>query len=122
MPDAPSPSSADRPTSRAAFLGGLLAFVALVALSVVGIGHARTIEGAANAQYWLVTAGVAAALGFVTFSLGRTPARTPAGEAARRIGVALAAIWLAVFLWETIAVGSGAFAGPFELGWAAWKG
>lgn len=126
MPDAPSPSStteqADRPTSRAAFLGGLLAFVALVALSVVGIGHARTIEGAANAQYWLVTAGVAAALGFVTFSLGRTPARTRAGETAKKIGVLLAAIWLAVFLWETIAVGSGAFPGPFELGWAAWKG
>lgn len=124
--DAPASSDprqpADRATSRAAFLGGLLAFVALVALSVVGIGHARTIEGAANAQYWLVTAGVAAALGFVTLSLSRAPARTRTGDAARRIGVVLAWIWLAVFLCETIAAGSGAFFSPFELAWSAWKG
>lgn len=113
----------ERPSgARAGFLGGLLAFVAFVALSVVGVGHARTIEGAANAQYWIVVLLVAAALGFVTLSLARARARSPAGEAARKAAVALATVWLLVFLWETIAIGTGAFPGPFELGWTAWKG
>lgn len=120
-PDA-SPASGERASSKAAFLGGLLAFIALVALSVVGVGHSRAIEGAANAQYWIVVAAVAGAFGFVCVSLLRTPARTAAGETARRIGVALAVAWLVVFLWESVAIGSGAFSGPFELVWAAWKG
>lgn len=105
--------------SRAAFLGGLLAFMSLVALSVVGVGHARTIAGAANPQYWIVTLMVAGTLGWATLALARTPARTPRGDVARRVGVAVAALWLAIFVWETVATGSGAFAGPFELVWAA---
>lgn len=129
MPEPASPETtettrtdgADAASSKAAFLGGLLSVASLVALSVVGVGHARTIAGAANAQYWIVVAGVAAALGFIAFSLARTPARTGRGEIVRKIALPLAGLWLAIFLWEAVAVGSGAFAGPFELGWAAWK-
>lgn len=111
----------DRTLSKAAFLGGLLAFAAVASLSIVGVGHARTIEGAANAQYWIVVLIAAAVLGGVTFALSRTPARSRAGETARKVAVVLAALWLAIFLWETVAIGAGAFPGPFELGWAAWK-
>lgn len=111
----------DRTLSKAAFLGGLLAFAAVASLSIVGVGHARTIEGAANAQYWIVVLIAAAVLGGVTYALWRTPARSRAGETARRIVVILAAVWLAIFLWETVAIGAGAFTGPFELGWTAWK-
>ncbi|PZQ14960.1 MAG: hypothetical protein DI565_10990 [Ancylobacter novellus] len=115
--------TSERPSgARAGFLGGLLAFLSFVALSVIGVGHARTIEGAANAQFWIVVALVAAALAFVTAALARTTAGSTVGEAARKAAVALAAVWLLVFLWETVAVGTGAFSGPFELGWAAWKG
>ncbi|MDR4308465.1 hypothetical protein IHQ68_17740 [Chelatococcus sambhunathii] len=107
---------------RAGFLGGLLFFISLVALSIVGVGHARTLEGAANPQYWIVVLIAGAAMTAVSVALSRASARTPAGETARKAGVALATIWIAVFLWETASVGTGAFAGPFELAWAAWKG
>lgn len=119
---ADSAAAGDAGSSKAAFLGGLLAVASLVSLSVAGVGHARTIAGAANAQYWIVVAGVAAALAFIIQALARTPARSGAGETVRKIAVPLAGLWLAVFLWEAVAVGSGAFAGPFELGWAVWKG
>lgn len=107
---------------RAGFLGGLLAVCSLVALSVVGIGHSRTIAGAANPQFWIVTAIVSATMATVIAGLARTRARTPAGEVARKIGLALAAVWLAAFLWEAVAIGAFGGGGPFELGWAAWKG
>lgn len=110
-----------RTVGRAGFLGGLLFFISLVALSIVGVGHARTLEGAANPQYWIVVLIAGAAMVAVTVALARASAWTPAGEAARKAGVGLAAIWIAVFLWETASVGTGAFAGPFELAWAAWK-
>lgn len=100
---------------RAAFLGGLLAFVVLVEFSVIGIGHARTLEGAANTQYWVVVALVAATAGFVTFSLAQTRAATGLGEAARKIAVPLSALGVALFLWETAALGTGLGRGPFEL-------
>ncbi|MFC3693867.1 hypothetical protein [Chenggangzhangella methanolivorans] len=124
MPDIDRPEAPgeERSASKAAFLGSLLAFLSLVALSVIGVGHARTIEGAANAQYWIVVAGIAAALAFVTTALARTRARGRTGETLRRVAVPLATLWLVIFLWETAAVGAGAFPGPFELGWAAWKG
>jgi hypothetical protein len=122
MADDASTPSQEKTVGRAAFLGGLLAFSSLVALSVIGVGHSRSLEGSANAQYWIVVALTAAVLAAVAAGLARTPARTSAGEAARRIGVALAALWLVIFLWEAVAIGGGAFAGPFELGWAALKG
>ena len=106
---------------RTAFLGGLLAVCSLVALSVVGIGHSRAIAGAANPQFWIVTAIVFAAMAAIICGLARARARTPAGEIARKIGIALAAVWLAAFLWETVAIGAFGGGGPFELGWAAWK-
>ena len=116
----------DRPgastTSKAAFLGGLLGFGALVALSLIGVGHARTISGSANTQYWILVTGLVAALGFVLVALARTPARSRAGEAVRRIAVPVAAIGLALFLWEAVAIGAGAFSGPLELAWTAWRG
>jgi protein-S-isoprenylcysteine O-methyltransferase Ste14 len=106
---------------RAAFLGGLLAFCSLVGLSVVGVGHSRTIEGAANAQFWIVAAIAFAATAAATYGLARERARSPAGEVARRAGVALACLWLAIFLWESVATGAVGYGGPFELAWAAWK-
>ena len=111
-----------RTVGRAGFLGGLLAFVALVALSVVGLGHARTIRGDANLQFWIVVTITAAALAVVTLALARSRAGSAGGEAARKIGVGLAAVWLAVFLWETTAVGTGAYSAPIEMAWTAWKG
>ncbi|MET0314113.1 MAG: hypothetical protein ABW275_06930 [Hansschlegelia sp.] len=102
----------DRPVGRAAFLGGLLAFVALVACSVVGVGHSRSLEGDANLQYWIVVALTAATIAGVTFALSREPARTRFGEAARKIGVAFAAVGLILFVWETIAIGLGAESAP----------
>ncbi len=111
-----------RTVGRAGFLGGLLFFISLVALSIVGVGHARTIEGAANAQYWIVVLIAGAAMIAVTVALARATARTPTGEAARKAAIVLAAIWIAIFLWETASVGTGAFGGPFEFAWAAWKG
>lgn len=115
-------SENEKTVGKAAFLGGLLAFVAFASLSVVGIGHARTIAGAANAQYWIVVAIAAAALAAVTAALARTPARTRFGEVARKIGVASGAVWLVLFLWETAGVGGGAFSGPLELLWSALSG
>lgn len=111
----------DKTVGKAAFLGGLLAFASVAALSIVGVGHARSLEGAANPQYWIVVAIAAAVIGWVTLSLARTPARTRPGEVARRVAVALAAMWLVVFLWETTAVGTDRFSGPFELAYAAMK-
>lgn len=122
----PDPARADRPEppgiGKAAFLGGLLAFAALVSLSVLGVGHARTIRGAANAQYWIVTLLVAGAFGWATLALARTPARTRVGDIARRVGVAAAALWLALFLWEAAAVGAFGTPGPLELAYSALKG
>lgn len=106
---------AEKTVGKAAFLGGLLAFISLASFSVVGVGHARTIVGAANTQYWVVVAITAAALAVVTLALARTPASSRTGEAARRAGVALAALWVALFLWETIGVGAGIAPGPLEL-------
>lgn len=114
--------SEDRPVGRAAFLGGLLAFVALVAFSVVGVGHSRSLQGAANAQYWVVVALVAATLGWVAFALSRETARTGAGEAARRIAVPLAAIGAVLFVWETVAIGLGAESAPVAWVIAALRG
>ncbi|MFC7052980.1 hypothetical protein ACFQI3_09810 [Hansschlegelia quercus] len=104
--------SEDRPVGRAAFLGGLLSFVALVACSVVGVGHSRSLEGDANLQYWIVVGLTAATIAGVTFALSRERARTGLGEAARKAGVALAAIGLVLFIWETIAIGFGAESAP----------
>jgi hypothetical protein len=106
---------------RAAFLGGLLAFVSLVALSVIGVGHSRSLAGGANAQYWIVVGLTAAGLAAVTAGLARADARTRLGDAARRGGVAAAVLWLGVFLWEAVATGVGV-AGPFELVWSVLKG
>lgn len=102
----------DRPVGRAAFLGGLLGFIALVAFSVVGIGHARTLEGDANLQYWIVVALVTAALAGVTGALSQHPARTRTGEVARKIGVAVAGVGTVLFVWETVALGLGGEAQP----------
>jgi hypothetical protein len=120
--DDAAPQPPEKTLSRAAFLGGLLGFLSAVALSVVGVGHSRSLQGAANPQYWIVVAIVSASLAAVTLGLARATARTKSGEAARKIAVAAAALWLFVFLWETIATGSGAATGPFELAWGAWKG
>ncbi|HEY0292271.1 MAG TPA: hypothetical protein VGC51_08015 [Hansschlegelia sp.] len=100
------------PVGKAAFLGGLLAFVSAVAFSVVGVGHSRSLEGDANIQYWVVVALVAGALAVVTAALARTMARSRLGEVARRAAVALAAVGLVLFVWETVALGFGAEAGP----------
>ncbi|MBB3972380.1 hypothetical protein [Hansschlegelia beijingensis] len=107
--------SADRPVGRAAFLGGLLAFITLIELSVVGLGHARSLRGDANIQYWAVVAIVVAAAATVLFNLARTPAATKTGELVRRVAVPVAAIGLAIFLWETVALGVGASSSPLEL-------
>ena len=73
-------------------------------------------------RYWIVVLIAGAAMIAVTVALARASARTPTGEAARKAAVVLSAIWIAIFLWETASVGAGAFGGPFELAWAAWKG
>jgi hypothetical protein len=104
--------SEDRPVGRAAFLGGLLSFVALVACSVVGVGHSRSLEGDANLQYWIVVALTAATIAGVTVALSRERSQTRFGEVARKMGVALAAIGLVLFIWETIAIGLGAESAP----------
>ncbi len=113
------PAAGDRPVGRAAFLGGLLSFVALIELSVIGLGHARTLEGEANAQFWIVVGLVAGVAGFVTAALGRTEAATAAGEAARRGAVIASWAGIVLFVWECVAIGSGAFSGPLELASAA---
>jgi len=107
--------SVDRPVGRAAFLGGLLAFITLIELSVVGIGHARSLRGDANIQYWIVVGIVVAATATVIFHLSRTPAATKPGEILRRAAVPLAALGLAAFLWETVALGIGSAFSPIEL-------
>lgn len=121
-PEPTAHANSEKTVGRAGFLGGLLAFVSFVALSVVGLGHSRSVEGAANAQFWVVVALVAATMAAVTVGLAREPARTRAGELARKIGVALAVVWLGLFVWETIAIGAFGDGGPIELAWAAWTG
>lgn len=100
---------------RTSFLGGLLAFAMLATASVIGVGHARSLKGAANAQYWIVVAISVAALAVIVSALARATARTPHGELARKAGVGLGALWIALFAWETVAIGAGAFPGPLEL-------
>ncbi|WP_020178683.1 hypothetical protein [Methylopila sp. M107] len=122
MASRPAEGPAEKTVGRAGFLAGLLGLISLVALSIVGLGHARTIEGAANAQFWIVVAIAAAALGWTTLMLSRTPARSRGGDVLRKLGVVFGALWLALFLWETLAIGTNAFTGPIEFGWAAWRG
>lgn len=100
---------------RAAFLGGLLAFVMFATASVIGVGHARSLKGAANPQYWIVVAISAAALAVIVAALARATARSAGGEFARKAGVVIGALWIALFVWETVAIGGGGFPGPLEL-------
>ncbi|GLK81122.1 hypothetical protein [Methylopila turkensis] len=102
----------DRPLSRAAFFGWGLGFIALIALSVVGLGHSPQIRGAANPQYWAVVALVGAAVAAAVIMLARSAAATRLGDAARRLGVALGTIGLVLFLWEALAVGRGLSPSP----------
>lgn len=105
----------DQTVSRAAFLGGLLAFAVFATASVIGVGHARSLRGAANPQFWIIVVISAVSLVVIVRALARTTARTENGELARKAGVVLAAIWTAAFVWETVAIGSGAFRGPLAL-------
>lgn len=102
---------ADRTLTRAGFLIGALAFTALIALSIVGIGHSRQIRGAANPEFWIVVALVAAAATAMIVGLALQPERS----ALRVAVVALAAIGVALFVWETTALGLGLSPSPSGL-------
>ncbi|MFD1331785.1 hypothetical protein ACFQ4O_07190 [Methylopila musalis] len=110
-PKPPAPQD-ERPLSRAAFFGWGLGFIALIALSVVGLGHSPQIRGAANLQYWVVVALVGAAVAAATLALARSEAASRVGDLAHRVGVALGGAGLALFLWEAVAVGRGLSPSP----------
>lgn len=107
-----APVYEDKPLSHAAFLAWALGFMWLIALSVVGIAHSRQLRGDANIQFWIVVALVAAALAALTTALARTPASS--GDLARRIVVGATYAGIALFVWETVALGAG-FAGSPSL-------
>jgi hypothetical protein len=113
------PDRHDRPLSRAAFLGGALGFVSLIALSLVGTSHARSLRGDAGLEFWFVVALVAAALVTITVTLARTPAASTAGDVARRIAVGMALVGIVGFVWETTALGAGYQPSPSGLLMAA---
>jgi phosphoglycerol transferase MdoB-like AlkP superfamily enzyme len=111
----PAPDANGGALSKPAFLGGLLGFVAAIALSVTGMSHARTVRGAAELKFWIVVLLVAAAAATVLVALARTRCQSRGGEALRRSAVAVGWVALVLFLWETIFVGAGLPGAPSAL-------
>ncbi|MGA0531321.1 hypothetical protein [Hansschlegelia sp. KR7-227] len=99
--------AAGRPVRHAAFVAGVWCAIALIGLSVVGMAHARSVQGHAETAFWIVVALVAAAAGWTALAFARAPVATRAGRVVQRVAASLMALAVVLFLWETIVVGGG---------------